>query len=62
MENKSHTRRLNNQEYYKTVSVKIGPELNERLIKAAAKQKLSMSEIIRASCVTALATAESIES
>jgi hypothetical protein len=61
MANQSNTRRMNNHEYYRMITFKANPDLDERLTEAAEKKNLSISELIRQCCVTALANEEAIE-
>jgi hypothetical protein len=48
-------------EYYRMITFKASEELDKRLIEAAAKQHLSLSDLIRKCCTMALATKDATD-
>jgi predicted HicB family RNase H-like nuclease len=61
MEDQRNSRGLKSQ-YYKMITFKANPQLDERLMKAAETRKVSLSQIVRECCITALETLEATES
>lgn len=62
MQSTTKTDHAENSRYYKMLTFKAAPELDQRLREAANRRRITVSEVIRKSLLTALAVEEAVES
>jgi predicted transcriptional regulator len=61
MDNMKRTDRDEKERYYRMITCKLTPDLDQRLREVANNQKVSMSEVIRQSLSVALTGGQAIE-